>query len=196
MEEEKFYHIFNRGNNRENIFKEEENYHYFLKQYEKYLSGVVDTYAYCLMPNHFHFLVKIKGIKSIETPSRLTPVEKGFKDFFISYAKSINKRYNRVGSLFQYKFKRKVIENDKYLRNLVLYIHQNPIEAGFCNEPKEWKFSSYNSILANSSPLVKKQEVIDWFEDKENFKYCHKALVELEVNFKTDTNTSKVKEDF
>lgn len=189
MEEEKFYHIFNRGNNRENIFKEEENYHYFLKQYDKYLSGVVDTYAYCLMPNHFHLLVRINTMKSLNVSKptqiapRLTPVEKAFKDFFISYAKSINKRYGRVGSLFQYKFKRKAVENDKYLKNLVLYIHQNPVEAGFCDQPQKWSFSSYNSILGNGSAVLQREEVLDWFGDKENFRCCHNSLVALEENF-------------
>ena len=187
MEEEKFYHIFNRGNNRENIFKEEENYHYFLKQYEKYLSGAVDTYAYCLMPNHFHFLVRIKEQAKLESATtmeilrRLTPAEKAFKDFFISYAKSINKKYNRTGSLFQYKFKRKPVESQNYLRKLVLYIHQNPIEAGFCDQIDEWKFSSFNSLINNSPSILKTGEVIDWFENVENFKYCHKTLQALEI---------------
>ncbi len=195
MEEEKFYHIFNRGNNRENIFKEEENYYYFLKQYKKYLLNSVDTYAYCLMPNHFHLLVRIKKfetskatnqttkvLKTFESSPRLTPVEKAFRDFFISYAKSINKKYQRTGSLFQYKFKRKEINDEMYLKNLILYIHQNPVAADFCEQPHEWKFSSYNSIVSNSPTNLKRNEVIDWFNDKENFKYCHNSFVELEEN--------------
>lgn len=189
MEEDKFYHIFNRGNNRENIFKEENNYYYFLKQYEKYLLDVVDTYAYCLMPNHFHLLVRIKNqsqittskvLETFEVVSRLTPAEKAFKDFFISYAKSINKKYDRTGSLFQYKFKRKQVNDEYYLKNLVLYIHQNPIVAGFCKQLHEWNFSSYNSIVSDLRTKLKREEVIDWFNDKENFKYCHNAIVELD----------------
>ena len=191
MEEDKYYHIFNRGNNRENIFKEQENYFYFLKQYEKYLSSVVDTYAYCLMPNHFHFLVRIKNqlpmtskvSKTFEVMGRrLTPVEKAFKDFFISYAKSINKRYSRTGSLFQYKFKRKPIDDEQYLKRVVLYIHQNPVAAGFCEQPYQWEFSSYNTILGDFTTMLKRDEVIDFFDDKENFKYCHNLPVELEAD--------------
>ncbi|MBI4931081.1 MAG: transposase [Bacteroidetes bacterium] len=181
MEEEKFYHIFNRGNNRENIFKEEDNYYYFLKQYEKYLLNTVDTYAYCLMPNHFHLLVQIKKIenKTSKALSRLTPAEKAFKDFFISYAKSINKKYGRTGSLFQYKFKRKEIKDEMYLKKLILYIHQNPVAAGFCEQLHEWKFSSFHALLSDSPTKLMRKEVIDWFEDKENFIYCHKKLVEV-----------------
>ena len=191
MEEDKYYHIFNRGNNRENIFKEQENYFYFLKQYEKYLSSVVDTYAYCLMPNHFHFLVRIKNqlpmtskvSKTFEVMGRrLTPVEKAFKDFFISYAKSINKRYSRTGSLFQYKFKRKPIDDEQYLKRVVLYIHQNPVAAGFCEQPYQWEFSSYNTILGDFTTMLKRDELIDFFDDKENFKYCHNLPVELEAD--------------
>src|ERR1035437_3065929 len=188
MEEDKFYHIFNRGNNRENIFKEEDNYYYFLKQYEKYLLNAVDTYAYCLMPNHFHLLVRIKNkfetqaskVSKTFEASRLTPAEKGFKDFFISYAKSTNKNYDRTGSLFQYKFKRKPVNDETYLKKLVLYIHQNPVVAGFCKQSHEWKFSSYNYILSDFPTQLKKEEVIDWFNDKENFKYCHNSMVELD----------------
>jgi len=60
MESGQSYHIYNHANGSENIFREEENYRFFLQQYDKYLGGVVDTYAYCLMPNHFHFLVGVK----------------------------------------------------------------------------------------------------------------------------------------
>ena len=190
MEEEKFYHIFNRGNNRENIFKEEENYYYFLRQYEKYMLKFIDTYTYCLMPNHFHFLIQIKEAgktskvsKTFEVSQRLTPVEKAFRDFFISYAKSINKKYQRTGSLFQYKFKRKEINDEKYLKNLVIYIHQNPVKAELCRFPHEWKFSSYNALISDSATQLKRKEVIDWFGDKENFIYCHKSAVELEEDF-------------
>ena len=186
MEEDKFYHIFNRGNNRENIFKEEDNYYYFLKQYEKYLSNAVDTYAYCLMPNHFHLLVRIREnktssvFKAPQVSKLLTPAEKAFRDFFISYAKSINKKYDRVGSLFQYKFKRKEINDEMYLKRLVMYIHQNPVVAGFCDSVSEWKFSSYKSLLSALPTKLKREEVISWFNEKENFKYCHNTEVELD----------------
>ncbi|MDB5227104.1 MAG: hypothetical protein JWN78_1297 [Bacteroidota bacterium] len=65
-----FYHLFNRGNNREIIFYTDENYHYFLRQFDKYLTGFIDIYAYCLLPNHFHFLIKIKEEEEI---SKINP---------------------------------------------------------------------------------------------------------------------------
>lgn len=64
MEAGKFYHVYNRTNNKELLFKEHENYFFFLRKYKQYLSSYIDTYAYCLMPNHFHFLIKVKEDKA------------------------------------------------------------------------------------------------------------------------------------
>ncbi|MBT3338672.1 MAG: transposase [Anaerolineae bacterium] len=163
MNEGVFYHIYNRGNNREKFFLEEENYHYFLKQYQKYLSGFVDTYAYCLMPTHFHFVLRIKetskvsGTFEVSSRKKLTPLEKAFRDFFISYAKSINKHYDRTGSLFQYKFKRKPVANSSYLMRLILYVHANPIDAKLCSGFRNCRFSSYNAILGVTPTEIKRK---------------------------------------
>ena len=186
MFEGNFYHIYNRGNNRENIFFEEKNYYYFLEKYDKYLSNHLETYAYCLLPNHFHLLVRVKEktSKAFETfpewvaspeVSHLSPLEKAFKDFFITYAKAINSAYDRTGSLFQYKFKRKIIDKQKYLTRLIVYIHLNPIRLGLCKHPSDWKFSSYNSILSTYSTKVKKEVVLDWFGRKGDFIELHKT---------------------
>ena len=112
-----FYHIYNRGNNGEDLFREQRNYPYFLKLYEKYVTPVADTYAYCLLKNHFHFLVRIKtdgeiasnNIKSgrLDDPSRITKLNnpsKNFSNLFNAYTKAINKGYNRTGSLFERPF--------------------------------------------------------------------------------------------
>ncbi len=108
MEPGQFYHIYNRGNNREIIFKEEKNYYYFMTNFNKYVNNIVDTFSYCLMPNHFHFLVRIKDIENNKTKGGLTFIDKCFRDFFITYAKAINNNYNRTGALFQQKFKKKL----------------------------------------------------------------------------------------
>ncbi len=86
MEIGKYYHIYNRGNNKENIFFELKNYEYFLKKFCYYLEKYVDIYAYCLMPNHFHFLIQVKETLSdtqIKYSSNLTIIEKAFRDFFM-----------------------------------------------------------------------------------------------------------------
>ena len=142
------YHIYNRGNNRERLFREAENYRYFPKRYSHYLADEVDTYVYCLMPTHFHFLISVKDTSTPAQPAagNLTPVEKGFRDFFISYAKSFNKRYRRTGSLFEYKFKRKPVTQSDHLLRLIVYIHGNPVKAGLCDDLASWKFSSYSTL--------------------------------------------------
>ncbi len=75
IEPGKYYHIFNRGNNREDLFKEEKNYLYFLKLYEHHIEPVAETYAYCLMRNHFHLLVKIKDLKHLPCFGNLEGVQ-------------------------------------------------------------------------------------------------------------------------
>jgi putative transposase len=170
LEQGKYYHIFNRGNNKENIFREDQNYQYFLKLYRKYIPPVADTFAYCMMPNHFHFLVRIK--EADKTSNR--PVWKPFANFFIAYSKAFNKKYNRTGSLFQYKFKRNEVTSLKYLKQLIVYIHRNPLNHGifenFCN----YKYSSYKLILENLQSEINRDEVISFFDTLENFVYCHK----------------------
>ena len=90
-----FYHILNRGNNREKIFFNDQNYLYFLKKFDYYLCDYLEVFAYVLIPNHFHFLIRIKQIEDFDE------LALQFRKFFISYSKSINKQQNRSGSLFK-----------------------------------------------------------------------------------------------
>lgn len=182
MEAGEYCHIFNRGVNREEVFKEERNYAFFLRRYQYYLKDHLDTLAYCLMPNHFHLLIRIKEInsaedfRSFENFGSLTPVEKAFKNFFISYAKAINKAYNRTGSLFQNNYKKKLVEDDSYFSSLVSYIHLNPVKGRLCKEPQDWRYSSFSSFLEESTNgiPVEKNEVLDWFGGKKEFINFHK----------------------
>jgi putative transposase len=129
-----FYHVYNRGNNRQAIFLERENYIYFLRLVKQHLiSNAVDIVAYCLMPNHYHFLVYLRD----ETLSD------AMKSLSLSYTKAINKRFNRSGVLFQGRFQSILISQTDYLINLSRYIHLNPVKAGLVQQPEEWEFSSY-----------------------------------------------------
>ena len=120
------YHIYNRGNNRENVFLEERNYRYFLQLYAKYVEPVAYTFAYCLLRNHFHVLVRIKTLDEqeeyhktlrvsgdasshtlrVSTPFKPKNPSQQFGNLFNAYAKAINKTYRRTGSLFQHPFGR------------------------------------------------------------------------------------------
>lgn len=130
------------------------------------------------MPNHFHFLISLKNNSeiAIETDVEIN-VDKGFKNLFISYAKSINKRYHRTGSLFQNSYKKKEINKELYFKNLIQYFHQNPVSASMCKHCSEWKYSSYNAIIGHSKTIVEKQYVLNEFGGKENFVHIHKTPV-------------------
>ena len=105
LEKDKIYHIYNRGNNGERIFTSNENKKYFLKLYLKHLEDKVETFAYYLMDNHFHFLIRINSENE---------VIQALSNLFNAYAKAFNKQQNRTGSLFERHFKRIQNENEKY----------------------------------------------------------------------------------
>lgn len=163
MEPTQSYHIYNHANGIENIFREEENYRFFLQQYAKYLSGVVDTYAYCLMPNHFHLMVGVRsdlagfenlpGLSSTQLGhASKNPVIKAFSNFFNSYAKAFNKRFERKGSLFVEHFKRGLILDERQWQETFLYIHLNPVKHGFVKDYSDWKWSSWHTYQSPNKP--------------------------------------------
>ncbi|MGC8788129.1 MAG: transposase, partial [Anaerolineae bacterium] len=127
-----YYHIYNRGNNRECIFVEERNYRYFLKLYAQHVEPIVDTFAYCLLPNHFHFLVRVKEIS--ELPGRLPKPSQCFSNLFNAYTRAFNKSYKRTGTLFQRPFGRMIVASDTYFVCLVAYIHHNPQRHGLVSD--------------------------------------------------------------
>lgn len=164
IEFDRYYHIFNRGNNYETLFYKDFNYSYFLKKYIKYLSEHVSTFAYCLLPNHFHLLIKTNTDK----------VSGQLRKLFQSYALSINKQENRTGSLFTKPFRRIAVEDDEYLRWLVFYIHYNPEKHQIFDDFKKYKHSSFQSFLNNSIPSPEQEEVFEWFGGKKDFIEYHK----------------------
>lgn len=176
-----FYHIFNRGNNRENLFLEKDNYSFFLHKWQYYLNAYLDVWAYCLMPNHFHFLVRVSDQSSF--PEEIVAnafLEKQFKRLFSSYALSFNKVYDRTGSLFQKRFKRLKVDSNNYLLTLIHYIHHNPIHHNFAENYGDWTYSSYSAILSENPTKVNRDEVLSYFGDKSKFIEIHEA----EKNYK------------
>jgi putative transposase len=129
-----FYHIYNRGNDRQIIFFDRENYIYFLRLTREHLIGNgIDIVAYCLMPNHYHFLVYLREDK----------LSNAMKSLSLAYTKAVNKRFERSGVLFQGRFQSILVSDGDYLVHLTRYIHLNPVKAGFVQHPREWEFSSY-----------------------------------------------------
>lgn len=180
MECNTLYHVYNRANGADNLFVEEINYYFFIERIKKFLYPVSRIYAYCLMPNHFHFLLETKKEKQIEMLPKYQNYErpglfisKQFSNCFSSYTQSFNKRYNRKGSLFMKNFKSKAILSDSYLNNLMAYIHANPINHGYCNTYEDWKFSSFIDIAYDEKLLVGSDEAIKFFDSKEAFLQFH-----------------------
>jgi len=208
-----FYHIYNRGIDSCNLFRKPENYEYFLVQYDKYISPIADTYAWVLMPNHFHLLVRVKdeeeircggarnltGFKNLSglntttggcnpdgdyeglpNLSDLKSPHQHFSNLFNAYSKAFNKRFDRHGSLFERPFKRKLIDNEKYLKHVILYIHNNPVHHGFCSHPVEYSWTSYLSCISIKPTRLKREAVYGWFDDQANFKVKHDEIIKIE----------------
>lgn len=172
LEYGKYYHIYNRGINSDLLFKENGNYEHFLKLYDLHIEPMAETYAWCLMKNHFHFLIKIKTIEEKQTENKILPSQ-SFSNLFNSYTKAFNKKYNRHGALFERPFKRIAIKNEKYFQNLIAYIHNNPVHHGICDHPINYPWSSYITCVSDKPTKMKRNETIEMFNDIENFKYIH-----------------------
>lgn len=179
-----YYHIYNRGNNSSAIFFEYENYYHFLRLYAKYIEPIAETYAWCLLKNHFHLLVRIKDKNEIveseltynttEKPKVIEPYRQ-FSHLFNAYTQSINKRQNRTGSLFETNFERKLVTSEKYFQQLIFYIHNNPVHHGLVKQMSLYPWSSYESIVSDKPTMIKRKEVIELFDNKENFIFYHNS---------------------
>ena len=129
------YHIYNRGVDKNNIFFGKSDWiNFYLKMQRYFKPEYVSVLAYCLMHNHFHFLVYVHSDQF---------VSKALQPFFGSYVATINKYQKRVGPLFQGSYKSKEVDSEESLLHLSRYIHRNPVEAGIVMKPEDWSYSSY-----------------------------------------------------
>ncbi|MDD4909135.1 MAG: transposase [Candidatus Omnitrophica bacterium] len=129
------YHLFVRGNHKQNVFRELSDYRFYLLQLRRYKrKHSFLLYGYCLMPNHIHLIGQPKDSKKLS---------KFMQGLHRSYTAYYNKKYNKVGHLWQNRFKSKAINKDEYLIDCIAYIEQNPVRANMVSSPKEYTFSSY-----------------------------------------------------
>jgi len=173
---DQYYHFYNRGNNRQKVFFERDNYIFFLRNIKKYLRTHVDILAYCLMPTHYHILVRVKNqtsevFKTSEVSSEVSlRVSNDMMKLGVSYTKAINKRFSRVGSLFQGQFHGKPIETYSHLLNLCIYIHANPVKDGLVFLPEEWEFSNYLEWMnLRKGNLVNREFIAENFGTPEGY---------------------------
>jgi len=161
---DQYYHLYNRGNNRQAIFFEQENYLYFLRGVKKYLLPVASIIAYCLMPTHYHMLVRVNKTSEVCKTSEVSEVSRrvshAMQNFLISYTKAINKRFSRVGALFQGAFLSEPIYAYDHLLNLCVYIHANPVKDGSADCPEDWPYSNYLEWLGQRDGTLVDREFI------------------------------------
>jgi REP element-mobilizing transposase RayT len=152
-----FYHIIVRGNQRQDIFVEDQDrveYLRRLKHYKKECGFIL--YAFVLMTNHVHLLIE----------TRNNPISKIMQLINLTYTQYFNKKYGKVGHLFQGRYKSFLCDRDEYLLSLVRYIHLNPVRAKLVKEPQEYRWSSYNSYLTEAKDLIDTDRVLRVFSER------------------------------
>jgi REP element-mobilizing transposase RayT len=171
-----YFHIYNRGNNRERIFFEIDNYVYFLRKIKKYLTPVADTIVYCLMPTHYHIVAKVRDATQTSEVSQTSEVlsadvSNAMMKLSVSYTKAINKRFQRVGVLFQGQFQAKPVLNSNYLLNLCRYIHANPVKDGIVADISQWQFSNYLEwVEERDGTLVNRAFIKEYFDSPADYR--------------------------
>ncbi len=174
---QRYYHIYNQGNNRKKIFFEQENYLFFLSKAQKLLQPELTVIAYCLMPNHFHFLVYTDYQQS-EEEAQDNKLSIQLGSLLSSYTKAVNKRYNRSGSLFRTHTKAKYLVHKRdparsYIPTCFHYIHQNPVRAALVDHLKDWPYSFYLDYAGyrnGNLPDIQQGMDLMEFKNQEQFK--------------------------
>jgi putative transposase len=188
---DKIYHVFSRAIGNEKLFREDKNYQYFLRQYAKHVLPIAETFAWCLLPNHFHFLLRVKPyedvaeyfalIKSKQCNYDVTSdfLMERFSNWLNSYTKAFNKMYARKGGLFIDNVRRVEVNSEEQFGATVFYIHKNPVHHGLCSLLNEWKWSSYSSYISKEPIEEASKEVVKWFGNREGFLQYHTQPVYL-----------------
>ena len=188
----KTYHVLSRAVGDEKLFREPTNYQFFLSRFYKHLSPVAHTLAYCLLPNHFHCMLRIKEeaiIKEhytqVKKKTMLSPeLAPGFimervSNLLNSYTKAFNKMYYRKGSLFIDYCRRVEIASDRQFAATIFYIHKNPVHHGYCSKIEDWHWSSYSELLSNRPSTLERQDVLKWFGGVKGFMDYHNQPIYL-----------------
>lgn len=184
FEEGEFYHVYNRSVDKKPLFIHEGNNHFFLLKLAHFLKDVASIYAYCLLENHFHLLIKISDDLSAfrilhkveDTISAHTIVSRQFRRFFQSYSLKFNFQQKRCGTLFQTPFKRSLVKNHQYLIHLIYYIHTNAQKHQLAEDFKNWEWSSYYHILSAEDEIIA-QTILNWFGNKTGYINFHHPRV-------------------
>lgn len=155
------FHVIQRGNYQQEIFSDDQDRWHYLKLLleAKKQFGII-VYGYILMPNHIHLILEI---------TNETPISKVVHYIAASYALYFNKKYDRIGHLFQGRFKSILVEKDNYLLELSRYLHLNPVKAGLVKRPEDYIWSSYSIYLGRRRDLlINTKFILDLFSPKKD----------------------------
>jgi REP element-mobilizing transposase RayT len=169
MEPECIYHVFNRAVGNDILFRFSTDYSDWLNGMMEYLVPISEIYAFNLLPNHYHLLLKLKPFIDHKKFSR------EINRFQSQYARQYNRFYNRKGGLFIRPFGRKQVKTDSQLAWIIWYIHRNPLHHNITNDWENYQYSSFLHYTKTSSDLVTTPFVIDFFGGFENM-YKHHLL--------------------
>jgi REP element-mobilizing transposase RayT len=177
---DQYYHVYNRGVNKLPIFINEGNYTFLLQRIKRYLpDNNLVFVAYCLMPNHYHFLIRV------EEDDQLSPF---LRRLFSSYTQAFNRQQNRSGTLFESRAKSKLVDEYRYVIHLARYIHLNPVKANLVNAPEDWPYSNYREWIGVRSGTLYAPEFVkaNFFEPRE-----YKKFVMSEISSDIENNVSR-----
>ena len=184
------YHIYNHSSGLKNLFIDDEDKDYFLQKFKYYFAAFFDIYAFCLMPNHYHFAVRVKMEEAVKfsEDKEMSKLWRSFMEgdatlnnliidqfrrFHSSYALFYNNKHQNRGQLFLNRHKRISVDVDGRLKDLICYIHHNPIHHGFENYFSAWKYSSYLIYVESLNTIIDRQFVLNLFTGLDSFISAH-----------------------
>lgn len=201
LQESTYYHIYHRGVKGDNIFYHDSDYQRFLEKYFYYLYIAADTYAYCLIPNHFHLVIRVRpkeeqielftkcrremigsqdstpAYHNIEYPDfKKLCASSQFGHFLNSYTRYLNTVSGRKGVIFDGRFKRIEIDSMEYLSHLICYIHRNPIHHHLKSSYSDYGYSSHDSLFSNKKTLLNQTEVLRVLGGEANAQAAHEEV--------------------
>jgi len=147
-----YYHVYNRGANRADIFLNDKDYTFLLKQVKDHIKEFdITVIAYCLMANHYHFILRQNGEAKIS----------GFiQAVFHVYSSAFNALHKHSGTLFEGPFRAIFVDKNEYLLHLCRYIHRNPLEAGIVVKPEQWHYSNYAEFIGKRKGTLVDREFV------------------------------------
>ena len=166
-EADALYHVYNRGNNGQQLFFRPEHYHHFLRLVRQYIAPRANLLAYCLMQNHFHLLLQPTLAGTLPTPNSTStttqPLSRGIARLLSTYDQGLNQELGRQGSVFQPKTKGKLLDGPfceaSYPAVCFHYLHQNPVRAGLADSLADWPYSSYRDYAGLRSGTLYQREL-------------------------------------